>query len=113
MPNEPSNLSHEEPPNKTRGNRYHYHNDGVRLVAPGQLHGFSLPAKQRNLGASWFQHPAPVGYLRSLIAHTLQASRDLQARARAGWSKLAIQTLGDLGNIGSVASPRIRMMCSS
>jgi hypothetical protein len=28
-------LSHEEPPNKARADRYHQHNDGVRLVAPG------------------------------------------------------------------------------
>jgi hypothetical protein len=30
-----SGLSHEEPPNKTRDNHYHHHNDGVRLVDPG------------------------------------------------------------------------------
>jgi hypothetical protein len=30
-----SNLSHKEPPNKTRADRYHHDNDVVRLVALG------------------------------------------------------------------------------
>jgi len=43
MPNELSELSHEEPPNETRADRDHHYNDNVRLVAPGQPHGLVAP----------------------------------------------------------------------
>jgi hypothetical protein len=98
QPQRLSELSHQEPPNKTRAGRYHHHNDGIRVVAPGQLHGFSSRQYQ-NLSASTISASSVIWQLRNFLLESLQASqssdcRDELWRAQYGTSTIRVLSLG-------------------
>jgi len=61
-----------------------------------------------------FQHPAPIGHLRNFLPQPIEAPYDFRRRVRpfSTSSRFKRAVISD-GNSGSVASLRIRRMCSS